>query len=216
MAVTHDITKEQYIDNPCGTCSTAFWKNSYFEKPSGVQIVHESKLESVGQNEFDITKYFRLSHDLLEIELPNLCDDYYFQTVDIETQKEAISAFINCCYEDMYITPEQVNEWVKYKVFDNDLWVFIFERKSILPIALGIADFDADIKEGSFEWIQVLPQKRGQALGKAVVNELLFRLKSKAKFVTVSGQTDNETNPEALYRKCGFDGGDIWCVVSPK
>jgi hypothetical protein len=51
---------------------------------------------------------------------------------------------------------------------------------------------------------------------KAIVNELLIRLKSKAKFVTVSGQVGNETNPETLYRKCGFDCDDIWCVVSPK
>ena len=64
--------------------------------------------------------------------------------------------------------------------------------------------------------MQVLPQKRGRGLGKAIVNELLIRLKSKAKFVTVSGQIDNKTNPEALYRKCGFKGDDIWCVICPK
>jgi ribosomal protein S18 acetylase RimI-like enzyme len=79
--------------------------------------------------------------------------------------------------------------------------------------ALGIADFDAEIKEGSLEWIQVLPSKRGLGLGKMLVNELLQRLKSKADFVTVSGRVDNPANPQALYRKCGFTGDDIWYVV---
>ena len=53
--MTHAITKEQYIDNPCGVCSTAFWKNSYFEKPNDIQIVHESELFVVNQDEFNIT-----------------------------------------------------------------------------------------------------------------------------------------------------------------
>ena len=82
------------------------------------------------------------------------------------------------------------------------------------PVALGIADFDAEIKEGSLEWIQVLPGKRRMGLGKMIVNELLSRLKGKADFATVSGQIDNATNPEMLYRKCGFTGNDIWYVIS--
>ena len=57
------------------------------------------------------------------------------------------------------------------------------------------------------------PEKRGFGLGQAIVRELLLRLKGKADFITVSGQIDNATDPEALYRKCGFTGNDIWCVV---
>ena len=37
-------------------------------------------------------------------------------------------------------------------------------------------------------------------------------MKEKADFVTVSGECDNPTNPETLYRKCGFNGNDIWYV----
>lgn len=54
---------------------------------------------------------------------------------------------------------------------------------------------------------------KGKGLGKAVVNELLSRLKEKADFVTVSGECDNPTNPETLYRRCGFEGEDIWFVI---
>ena len=34
-----------------------------------------------------------------------------------------------------------------------------------------------------------------------------------ATFATVSGQCNNPTNPEALYRKCGFTGSDVWHVL---
>jgi len=214
--LTHNITLDEYLNNPCGTCATAFWKNSYFKTPDGVQVVHEKEVKEACKDAFDIVRYFRLLHDLQEINTPNLHEDYYFQTVNIETQKGTVAHLINRCYENTNITAEQVDKWTKYKVFDNDLWVFIYELSSSYPVALGIADFDADLKEGSLEWLQALPEKRGKGLGQALVNELLRRLAPMAKFVTVSGQADNKTNPEAVYRKCGFKGEDIWCVLTPK
>lgn len=39
---------------------------------------------------------------------------------------------------------------------------------------------------------------------------------SKASFVTLSGQVNNSTNPEALYRNCGFEGNDIWHIMHKK
>ena len=91
--------------------------------------------------------------------------------------------------------------------------MFICDADTSLPVALGIADFDSDIAEGSLEWIQVLPESRGHGLGQKIVLELLSRLKDKADFITVSGEADNPTNPEALYKKCGFSGDDIWYVI---
>ena len=101
---------------------------------------------------------------------------------------------------------------MRFPVFDNDLWVFICDKQSLSPIALGIADFDRNIGEGSLEWIQALPDYRGRGLGTKIVFELLFRLKEKASFITVSGEVYNPTNPETLYRKCGFSGDDVWYV----
>lgn len=34
-----------------------------------------------------------------------------------------------------------------------------------------------------------------------------------ADFATVSGKVNNITNPERVYRKCGFEGNDIWHVL---
>jgi len=211
--MTHILTKEKYINDPCGTCSTAYWKNAYFQKLHSVSIIHEKELPLIDQNAYKITKYFRLLHTFERTMPYRLDDKYYFQTVDVETQTEIASDLINRCYDDIGASPEQVYEWTQYPVFDNDLWVFIYEKETAAPVALGIADFDCEIKEGSLEWIQVLPEKRGLGLGQALVYELLQRLKHKAVFVTVSGQIDNNTNPESLYRKCGFTGDDVWCVL---
>jgi len=62
-----------------------------------------------------------------------------------------------------------------------------------MPIALGIAECDEDL-----------------------VNFLLLILKEKSKFVTVSGKIDNKTNPQRMYRKCGFQGNDIWHILRRK
>jgi len=59
----------------------------------------------------------------------------------------------------------------------------------------------------------VLPEYRWQGLGTKLVLELLCRLKDKAAFVTVSGEVDNPTNLEMLYRKCGFSGDDVLFVI---
>jgi GNAT superfamily N-acetyltransferase len=58
--------------------------------------------------------------------------------------------------------------------------------------------------EGVLEWTEVLPQYQGLGYGKKIVNSLLYRLQSHAKFVTVSGRLNNKSNPEKLYRQCGL------------
>ena len=39
-------------------------------------------------------------------------------------------------------------------------------------------------------------------------------MKENAEFATVSGECDNSTNPEGVYRKCGFEGSNIWHIIS--
>ena len=50
-------------------------------------------------------------------------------------------------------------------------------------------------------------------LGTALVLELLRRLQDRAEFVTVSGEVNNPSNPQRLYRKCGFAGSDVWWLL---
>lgn len=79
-------------------------------------------------------------------------------------------------------------------------------------IATGIAEFDANIKEGIIEWVQVLSEYRNQWYGKIIVKELLYRLSKMADFVTVSGRLNNDSDPKHLYEFCGFEGNDIWHI----
>ncbi|MBR6525201.1 MAG: GNAT family N-acetyltransferase [Clostridia bacterium] len=83
-------------------------------------------------------------------------------------------------------------------------------------VGCGMADFDSQMQEGIIEWIQVLPEYRGKKIGQLLVNELLLRMKTMAKFATVSGQMNNPSSPEKLYRKCGFVGNDIWHILRSK
>lgn len=93
------------------------------------------------------------------------------------------------------------------------LWILVKESATGICVGCGIADFDAEAEELILEWIQVLPEYRGKNLGTAMVKELLWRGRGFAKFATVSGKVDNKTKPEALYRKCGFVGNDVWHVL---
>lgn len=121
---------------------------------------------------------------------------------------------INQTYTDLSVTHEQLIGYTKTIVYDRELWVLVIDKRDFRVVGCGIADLDRDLKEGILEWIQVLPAYRGEKIGQLIVNELLKRMKGKAEFVTVSGKTGNVTNPEILYRKCGFVGDDIWHILT--
>ncbi|MCL2855487.1 MAG: GNAT family N-acetyltransferase [Defluviitaleaceae bacterium] len=204
------MDKVLYLSDPCGTCATAFWKESYFKKPDGLFVVHEKDASEAQKRSG--TAYFRLIHHLtggFETTLPH---GFAYKSVDLPQEAGLVADIINKCYEGYSLSGEAVLKWTKYPVFDQSLWVLIWDEAADAPAALGIADFDNNVAEGSLEWIQVLPGYRGQGLGRMVVNELLSRLKGQVDFVTVSGQVDNTTNPQGLYRRCGFVGDDIWYV----
>ena len=60
----------------------------------------------------------------------------------------------------------------------------------------------------------MLPEHRGRGAGQFIVNELLRRMQGRADFATVSGKVNNATNPEGLYRRCGFTGADVWHILT--
>ncbi len=210
------VDKEKYLENPCGTYAIPFWKEKKLKLPNNMRVIHGKEFENSYLKSCKDTTYFRLIHYLKSIETYELKNIYELKTVDINNEAEDIVYIINNSYEDIRVNKTQVEGWTKEKVYDENLWIFIKDKESKKPIALGIADFDEDMKEGCLEWIQVLPQYRSQGLGQVLVKELLIRLKEKANFVTVSGKCDNETKSEKLYRKCGFEGNDIWHVMKAK
>lgn len=207
------ISKYDYIKNPCSSLPIPYWKEEKVSVPDNMLIIHDKNYNGGYLDNYDDTKYFRILHDMKLILDADLDINYYIKTVDINKEKEIVTDIINNCYSDISVTESQVVGWTKEKVYDRNLWIFIMVKNTNLPVGLGIADFDKNIKEGILEWIQVLPKYRCKGIGKAIVNELLNRLEVKAEFVTVSGKIDNKTKPESLYRKCGFKGNDIWNIM---
>jgi len=167
------------------------------------------RLEDFSQIEL----YFRLIHKMEKVPEKKLPDGFSFAIADPQREAQEISTFIAACYEELHPTAETVQGWTEHPVFDASLWVWLIEEGSETPAGLGIAEFDPGIAEGSLEWIQVLPTYRGRGLGKQIVYELLRRLEGRATFTSVAGQMDNQTQPEKLYRSCGFEGNDLWHVL---
>jgi ribosomal protein S18 acetylase RimI-like enzyme len=156
---------------------------------------------------------FRLFHQMEMIHAAELPAGFTFRTANPTKEAQVISDLIRSCYENLHPSPETVQGWCDHPVFAADLWVWIMDEVRGVPAALGIAEFDLTIAEGSLEWIQVLPEYRRRGLGKQLVSELLNRLQNRAGFTTVAGWVDNLTYPEMLYRNCGFQGDDIWWVL---
>ena len=208
------LTVNEYKANPCGTLSIPYWKNKNIKLPRNMKIVHHSDFEDSYLNKYYDDSYFRLIHSLANVE--NSTPDWlYFRTAET-TDFESIVSIINKSYTDLSVDIAQITGYTKTEVYDKNLWIIVYDKQSDMPIGCGIADFDNEVKEGILEWIQVLPEYRGRKVGKAIVNELLYRLKDKSEFVTVSGKVNNETNPESLYRSCGFAGNDVWHILKQK
>lgn len=161
------------------------------------------------------SKFFKLYHNHKAINSVVLSDDFEFINVAADELNE-VSQFINDNYEHTRATLGNVQSWTASKVYNQQLWIWIIHKTSKEKVALGIADLDEIRGEGSLEWIQVDSKFRGYGLGKALVNELLNRIALSGKFTSVSGEVDNLTQPERLYRACGFVGERIWHIYKRK
>ena len=202
------ITKEEYLLNPCGTLSIPYWKNKTIIIPSNIAIIHKKNFK----NQFDKhQRFFRLLHLLESIDIPKI----KVETINLDTDKIALINMLNTCYKNLNISVNEkdILELCNHPTYINKLWIKIEENETM--IASGIAEYDEVLNEGILEWIQVLPEYQNKGYGKTIVNSLLIELKKiGAKFVTVSGDLDNNTNPEKLYRNCGFIGDDIWYICT--
>lgn len=210
------INLDEYRMNPCRLSAIPYWKARTFKIPSNTSVIHDEEYNFNPSSSTVDTLYFRLKHNLKSVELIPLDKMFEYRNVDIASiiDLKDIVSIINKSYTDIQVDLEQVISWTKLKVFDENLWIFIIDTNTQEPVGLGIAEWDKEVSEGMLEWIQVLPEYRGNRLGQAIVTKLLVSLSSHVDFVTVSGQLDNKTNPEKLYRKCGFEGKDIWHIIA--
>lgn len=208
------ITLIEYLNNPCGTLSIPYWKAKRITIPPDMKILHDRDFSSDILSEYTDKKYFRLYHSLKEI--PEIATDDFEITTATRRNIKTIVQIINDSYTDISVSAELIKSYTQTPVYNENLWIMVKEKATGNFVGCGLADYDTEVKELVLEWIQVLPEYRGKKIGQLIVNELLFRMKDVADFATVSGKVDNETNPEALYRKCGFVGNDVWHILHKK
>ena len=203
------LTKEQYLADPCKAASIPYWKAKSITIPDSMIILHQDEYDCAENQYFIDEPYFRLIHNLKGLAEPVLPQGYSLCTATLSDY----AAHISSCYEEIGITEEELRSYTLRPVYDASLWLAVKDEHSGTVVATGIAELDCEIGEGVLEWIQVSQGHRGKGIGRYVVSELLWRLTSKASFATVSGQCNNASNPEKLYRKCGFCGNDVWHIL---
>ena len=209
------MTVQEYLKNPCGLLSIPYWKAQKITIPENMIIVHDKDFLVDILQEYTDTEYFRLKHNLKFIDKTVLRPEFYLTSIQ-ETQFSLLVDLINSSYTHLgiKIDIDQIKEWTNSEVYVPDLWTAIF--KEDIMIGAIIIDYDKVTKEAIIEWMQVLPEYRRLGIASALINNSLECLRDIADFVTVSGMMNNKTNPEILYRKCGFTGDDIWHILIKK
>ncbi len=185
---------------------------SLFAAPA-LAVVHSRYASQLAlSSDYTIQRFFRLrlSGDLAEIGLP---ERFAFEPVKLPEQAALVAEVIGRSYVHLRPTQDEVVRWLGEPVFAPDLWEWITDRWINQPAGLGIAELDTWVGEASLEWIQVLPEFRGQGLAKALVHHLVARIAGRVPLITVSGEADNPSDAEHLYRRCGFQGQDVWWIV---
>lgn len=211
------LSLQSYLLDPCGAASIPYWKQKGLIVPENMEIVHERDYISERFRDYSDEPYFRLYHDLKAVR-QEIAGEIEGE-VEIVSGIQDIGEFvrlINASYNDLRVTAEQLEGYRRTPVYCPDLWILLKEKVAGTVLAGGIADYDREAKELILEWIQVLPSHRGHGYGQVIVNSLLSKMQGIADFATVSGKVNNPTNPESLYRKCGFTGDDVWHVLTRK
>ena len=206
------ISKSKYLTAPCRALSIPYWKAKHMPIPSNMLILHQDEYQASQYPQYVGEAYFRMFHDLQNIAVPTLPQGFSL----CEATISEYARHINSCYDQIGTTEAELQSYTMRPVYDASLWIAVQEDQNKQIVATGIAELDQEVGEGVLEWIQVSDQYRGKGLGQYVVLELLHRMQEKAIFATVSGDCNNPANPRELYRKCGFQGNDVWHVLYKK
>ncbi len=201
---------EEYRKDPCRALSIPWWKNKGLTVPEQVRIVHEEEFRAEDWPGYRDERYFRLI--CREKKAEPVCPEGVRLRTAEEGDLPQIAEILERCYPGMTADTADLAAWREEPVFEPQLWIMAEETDGT-AMGCGLGVWDRESGEGSLEWIQVLPEYRRRGIGSLLVNGLLFRMAG-ADFVTVSGKADDPNCPEGLYRRCGFDGTDLWHILT--
>ncbi|MDE6469960.1 MAG: hypothetical protein K2L19_02940, partial [Eubacterium sp.] len=148
----------EYLEGPCSKSSIPYWKSKTMKVPENMRIVHNDDFNDKFLDEYYDECYFRLIHYLNSID-DKIVGGFSVKTAEL-TDIPIIVEIINNCYSDLSVSYEQILSYTKTRVYDEKLWILVYEIETNHVVGCGIADFDSEVKEGILEWIQVLPEYR--------------------------------------------------------
>ena len=210
------LSREKYIASPTTAASLAFWKEESFAVPENMLIVGEEEYRRALDSDknafagFTDEPYFKLVFrlDARCIERPELPRGHALY----DGSMKEFSEHIRLCYGGGPDEAE-LERYKQHPTHDPSLWLMLADEKTGAIAASGIAELDRRIGEGILEWIQVSPAARRRGLGRFVVSELIWRMRDKADFVTVSGMLNDDSDPLELYKSCGFSEMAVWHIL---
>lgn len=206
------ITLPEYLADPCGTLSIPYWKWKDLPIPPGIEIVHHSRFREEMAEGRAHNRFFRLIHLLRDI--PRLGPPPGVALAPVAPERAGeLAGMINRCYlySGVSVAEEEVRGWTASRVYRPELWIGAFADGALVGSLIG--EFDPEAGEAVIEWLQVLPEHRGRGIAAALTARALETMAAFADFATVSGECDNPTQPEAVYRTCGFSGDDVWHIL---
>lgn len=208
------ISINEYKEDPCRAFSLPYWKAKGVSIPKNMKIIHDSEFDEKLLKKYVDKRFFRLKHDLKNIPQFDI-EGIDFEIISPDSVDE-LTDMINCSYahSDIHVTVEHIKSLTATIVYCPELWIGAFSDGKLIGSIL--CDFDSEVGEGIIEWLQVLPDFRGKGIACALICKALKIMSGFAEFATVSGECDNITNPEKVYRKCGFNGNDVWHILNKK
>ncbi len=205
---------EEYKKDPCKASSLPYWKAKSITIPPHMKIIHSGEFDEKLLEHYVDSRFFRLIHHLSSI--PEISIPEIKLEVIHSGRMNELADMINRSYahSDIRVSEDDVKSLATTPVYCPELWLGAVSDKKLVGSIL--CDFDGEVGEAIIEWLQVLPEYRGRGIASALVCKALRSMSGFADFATVSGDCDNVTNPESVYRSCGFEGNDVWHILHEK
>ncbi len=138
-------------------------------------------------------------------------DDFCMVTLDTKNPQvlAAIADIINESTNGNF-TSQSIEKWTEIRVFDPDLWIGAFDKKSNHMVGFGISTYNPTVQETDLDWFYIHENFQGKHIGTMLVQETISRCRRKSCEIRVAGMA------EEFYMKCGFVRRDSWYHLTKK